>query len=79
MLQEKYAEIRADPQLRKPLAGGAVHSHPEQEEQMHRDYVRRAYASPEELDAYDEFTKRLNARAVEVMRKELGSGTEVQG
>ena len=71
MLQEKYAEIRADPQLRKPLAGGAVHSHPEQEEQMHRDYDRRAYASSEELEAYDALTRRLNEQALATMRAEL--------
>ena len=73
MQRGEYAAIRADAELRKPLAGGAVHSHPEQEEQMHRDYDRRAYASSEELEAYDALTGRLNEQAVAAMRAELGS------
>ena len=73
MQQGEYAAIRADAELRMPLAGGGVHSHPEQEEQMHRDYDRRAYASSEELEAYDVLTRRLNEHAVAAMRVELGS------
>ena len=38
MCQGEYAAIRADPQLSRPIAGGAVHSHPEQEKAMHRDF-----------------------------------------
>ena len=71
MQRGEYAAIRADAELRKPLAGGAVHSHPEQEEQMHRDYDRRAYASSEELEAYDALTRRLNEQALAAMRAEL--------
>ena len=73
MQRGEYAAIRADAELRKPLAGGGGHSHPEQEEQMHRDYDRRAYASSEELEAYDALTRRLNEHAVAAMRAELGS------
>ena len=80
MQRGEYAAIRADVELRKPLAGGAVHSHPEQEEQMHRDYDRRAYASSEELEAYDTLTHRLNEQAVAAMRAELqGQEGEVAG
>ena len=72
MRKGEYAAIREHPELSKPLAGGATHSHPEQEEQMHRDYDRRAYASSEELEAYDALTRRLNEQAVAAMRVELG-------
>lgn len=79
MSQGKYAEIRADPQLSRPIAGGATHSHPEQEEQMHRDFDRRVYATLEELQAFDAYTSRLNAEALAAMRAELsgGGGTAV--
>ena len=72
MQQGEYAAIRADAELRKPPPGGGVHSQPEQEEQMHRDYDRRAYASSAELEAYDALTRRLNEQAVAAMRVELG-------
>ena len=45
---------------------------------MHRDYDRRAYASSEELEAYDALTRRLNEQAVAAMRAELGSGRPIQ-
>ncbi|EOD04105.1 hypothetical protein EMIHUDRAFT_107954 [Emiliania huxleyi CCMP1516] len=79
MQQGEYAAIRADSQLSRPIAGGAVHSHPEQEEQMHRDYDRSAYATVEELQAYDLLTARLNARAVEAMRLEMEGGEDERG
>ena len=72
MQRGEYEAIRADAELRKPLAGGSVHSHPEQEEQMHRDYDARAYASADELAAYDAVTRRLNEVALMAMRNELG-------
>ena len=53
MIQGRYSEIRSDPLLSRPIAGGATHSHPEQEEQMHRDFDRQAYASLDELQTYD--------------------------
>ena len=71
MAEGKYEQIRAHPEFKRPIAGGAVHSHPEQEEQMHRDYDRRAYASSEELGAYDALTRRLNEQALATMRAEL--------
>ena len=76
MQRGEYAAIRADAELRKPLAGGAVHSHPEQEEQMHRDYDRRAYASSEELETYDALTRRLNEQALAAMRAEMRGQVE---
>ena len=71
MARGEYGAIRAHPELRRPIAGGAVHSHPEQEEQMHRDYDRRAYASLAELQQYDALTKRMNAAAAERARRPL--------
>lgn len=49
MAAGRYDEIRADAQFSRPAAGGAVHSHPEREEAMHRDYDRRAYSTAVEL------------------------------
>ena len=76
MQRGEYAAIRADAELRKPLAGGAVHSHPEQEEQMHRAYDARVYAKPDELAAYDALTRRLNEEALAAMRAELSTARE---
>ena len=71
MQRGEYAAIRADAELRKPLAGGAVHSHPEQEEQMHRDYDRRAYATLAELQKYEALTRKMNATALDGLRDTL--------
>ena len=76
MSKGEYGAIRAHPELSRPLAGGPVHSHPEQEEQMHRDYDRQAYATREELEAYDALTRRLNEQALAAMRAELRGGRE---
>ena len=46
---------------------------------MHRDYDRSAYATVEELQAYDLLTARLNARAVEAMRLEMEGGEDERG
>jgi len=71
MAKGEYNKIRLDPKLKQPIAGGAVHSHPEQEEQMHRDYDRRAYASITELEAYDDLTREMNARASAALRSQV--------
>ena len=51
-----------------------MHSHPEQEEQMYRDYDRRAYATIAELEAYDRLTHAMNASAAKSMRMEPEDG-----
>jgi len=61
----EYEQIRAHPEYKRPIAGGAVHSHPEQEEQMHRDYDRRAYASLTELFRFESLTRQMNVTAVQ--------------
>ena len=73
MCKGQYDAIRADPVLSKPLAGGAVHSHPEQEEQMHRDFDRQAYATLSEMEAYDKRTREMNEEAVAGMIREMGT------
>lgn len=72
MLRGDYSTIRADVKLSRPVAGGATHSHPEQEEQMHRDYDRRVYATIAELEAFDRYTKQLNVAALAAISAELG-------
>jgi len=72
MLRGDYSTIRADVKLSRPVAGGATHSHPEQEEQMHRDYDRRVYATIAELEAFDRYTKQLNVAAFAAISAELG-------
>mmetsp|Transcript_45501 Transcript_45501/g.75334 ORF Transcript_45501/g.75334 Transcript_45501/m.75334 type:complete len:623 (-) Transcript_45501:171-2039(-) len=64
MVRGEYTQIRAHPEFKKPIAGGAVHSHPEQEEQMHRDYDTRAYATLSELLTYERITSEMNAAAL---------------
>ena len=54
---------QAHPLFKKPIAGGPVHSHHEQEEQMHRDFDRRAYETLEELAAYERLTADMIAQA----------------
>ena len=60
--------VEQAPQAWEPLAGGAVHSHPEQEEQMHRDYDRRAYATLPELQKYEALTSKMNSTALGGLR-----------
>lgn len=79
MRKGEYATIRADPKLSRPLAGGAAHSHPEQEERMHRDCDQRAYATLSELEAYDAFTRSLNEDAVAVIKREMREEEETKG
>ena len=79
MAKGDYGAIRAHPELSRPLAGGATHSHPEEEERMHRDYDRRAYATLEELEAYDTFTRALNEKATRTIREGMAvKGSEEQ-
>ena len=68
MAEGKYEQIRAHPEFKRPIAGGAVHSHPEQEEQMHRDYDRRAYATLPELQKYEALTSKMNSTALGGLR-----------
>ena len=68
MAEGKYEQIRAHPEFKRPIAGGAVHSHPEQEEQMHRDYDRRAYATLAELQKYEALTSKMNSTALGGLR-----------
>jgi len=79
MARGKYDTIRGDPALRLPIAGGAVHSHPEQEEAMHRNFDRRAYATLKELQAYDTLTAQMNAAAAEELRCECEAAATSQG
>lgn len=72
MAKAEYAKIRADPVLGRPIAGGSVHSHPEHEEQMHRDYDRCAYATLPELEEYDRTTEEMNSSAAAALRRKVG-------
>ena len=40
---------------------------------MHRDYDRRAYATLEELEAYDAFTRGLNEKARRAIREGMAA------
>lgn len=78
MHKGEYAAIREHSELSKPLAGGATHSHPEQEEQMHRDYDRRAYSTLGEMEKYDLHTRALNEAAVAAIKREMSAHKAIE-
>ena len=51
---------------------------PTEEERMHQDYDQRAYATLDELEAYDAYTRAINESAVAAIKREMGAREEAE-